>query len=133
MLRSAGAVPQNMSDEETITPQLRGVLDETKDYIDSPDFAMVFRTACNRVFELLLQNLGTSFGAAAGTDDLLHGARRADRSLLLAKLLPLVAQQAQVALHSSPNNFVDMINEGRELRALSVLIYTAWGEELVLS
>lgn len=133
MLRSAGAVPQNMSDEETITPQLRGVLDETKDYIDSPDFAMVFRTACNRVFELLLQNLGTSFGAAGGTDDLLHGARRADRSLLLAKLLPLVAQQAQVALHSSPNNFVDMINEGRELRALSVLIYTAWGEELVLS
>ena len=56
--------------------------------------------------------------------------RRTDKPLLLAKVLPLVSQQAQVALNATPNDYVTAIVECRELRALSVLMYTAWDEGL---
>lgn len=124
MLREAGALAANEDEQEALTPQLRTLLDETKDYIDSPDFAQVFQSSCEHVFSLFLQKLGTGFGAP-GTDP-----QRADKTLLLAKVLPLVSQQAKVALTSTPNNYVDAIVEGRDLRALSVLIYAAWDDEL---
>ena len=124
MLREAGALAANEDEQEALTPQLRTLLDETKDYIDSPDFAQVFQSSCEHVFSLFLQKLGTGF-EAPGTDP-----QRADKTLLLAKVLPLVSQQAKVALTSTPNNYVDAIVEGRDLRALSVLIYAAWDDEL---
>ena len=55
---------------------------------------------------------------------------RHERPQLLAKLLPLVAQQAQAACTNTPNDYVETITECKELRALSVLVYTAWDEEL---
>ncbi|WFD27376.1 peroxin [Malassezia nana] len=124
MLREAGALAPDDDDSDAITPQLRALLDETKDYIDSPDFAQVFRSSCKHVFAVFLQKL--SVGFAVPTPD----PRRVEKPLLLAKILPLVSQQAKVALTSTPNDYVDAIVEGRDLRALSVLIYTAWDDEL---
>lgn len=124
MLREAGALAADDDEQEALTPQLRDLLDETKDYIDSPDFAQVFQSSCEHVFTLFLQKLGPGFGAPATEP------RRADKPLLLAKVLPLVSQQAKVALTSTPNDYVDAIVEGRDLRALSVLIYAAWDDEL---
>lgn len=124
MLREAGALAADDDEREALTTQLRDLLDETKDYIDSPDFAQVFQSSCEHVFALFLQKLRGSFGAPA-TDP-----QRADKPLLLAKVLPLVSQQAKVALTSTPNDYVDVIVDGRDLRALSVLIYAAWDDEL---
>ncbi|WFD20096.1 peroxin [Malassezia caprae] len=124
MLREAGALAADDDEQEALTPQLRDLLDETKDYIDSPDFAQVFQSSCEQVFALFLQKLGPGFGAPS-TDP-----RRPDKPLLLAKVLPFVSQQAKVALTSTPNDYVDAIVEGRDLRALSVLIYSAWDDEL---
>ncbi|KAL4402025.1 peroxisomal membrane protein [Malassezia pachydermatis] len=124
MLQQAGALSDDTGPFEAITPQLRALLDETKDYIDSPDFAFVFRASCDRVFKRFVRSLAPSFGVRD------KGPKRAEKSLLLAKVLPLVSQQAQVALTSSPNNYVESIVEGHELRALSVLIYAAWDDEL---
>ena len=139
MLASAGAVAPGVSPDEALTPQLRVLLDETKDFIDSPDFARVFAVSCDRVFELLMHHLAPSFGVQAVPDDLLHSAAdarhraralAAEKPLELARLLPLVALQAQVAFNTSPNEYVETITESRELRAFSVLTYTAWGSEL---
>lgn len=124
MLRDTGAVDDDMSMSEAVTPSLRALLDETKDYIDSPDFAQVFTAACDSVFELFVRNLGPAFGVRGDAPV------RQDKSLLLAKVLPLVSQQAQVALNSSPNTYLEAIIEDRQLRGLSVLIYSAWDDEL---
>lgn len=124
MLREAGALMPDDEDGDAITPQLRALLDETKDYIDSPDFAQVFRSSCKHVFALFLQKLSAGFAAPVPDP------RRAEKPLLLAKILPLISQQAKVALTSTPNDYVDAIVEGRDLRAFSVLIYTAWDDEL---
>lgn len=121
MLQDAGALePENPA----MTPSLRVLLDETKDYIDSPDFASVFAASCHHVFSLFLHHIASSYGVRASE------VRRTDKPLLLAKVLPLVSQQAQVALNATPNDYVTAIVEGRELRALSVLMYTAWDEGL---
>lgn len=121
MLQDAGALePENPA----MTPSLRMLLDETKDYIDSPDFASVFAASCHHVFSLFLHHIASSYGVRASE------VRRTDKPLLLAKVLPLVSQQAQVALNATPNDYVTAIVEGRELRALSVLMYTAWDEGL---
>ncbi|WFC96087.1 peroxin [Malassezia brasiliensis] len=139
MLANAGAILPNTPSDEVLTPQLRSLLDETKDYIDSPDFARVFRVSCDRVFDLLMQHLAPSFGVQSTPDDLLHGtadARHrarvlaAEKPLELARVLPLVALQAQVAFNTSPNEYVEAITESRELRAFSVLMYTAWGSDV---
>ena len=130
MLRAAGALAEG----EGISMRLRYLLDETKDYIDSPDFARVFDTCIQRVLTLLLQRMAPAFGRPGTTEqpaNLLHGGVGAvDRPQLLAKLLPLVAQQAQAACTNTPNDYVETITECKELRALSVLVYTAWDEEL---
>lgn len=121
MLQDAGALePENPA----MTPSLRMLLDETKDYIDSPDFASVFAASSHHVFSLFLHHIASSYGVRASE------VRRTDKPLLLAKVLPLVSQQAQVALNATPNDYVTAIVEGRELRALSVLMYTAWDEGL---
>ena len=121
MLQDAGALE---SENPAMTPSLRALLDETKDYIDSPDFASVFAASCHQVFSLFLHHIASSYGVRASE------VRRTDKPLLLAKVLPLVSQQAQVALNATPNDYVTAIVEGRELRALSVLMYTAWDEGL---
>ncbi|WFD43904.1 peroxin [Malassezia psittaci] len=139
MLIDAGAASSSAPASEIVTPQLRTLLDETKDYIDSPDFQRVFRVSCDRVFGLLTQNLGPSFGAQSLPQDLLHGTpdtmqltsvSQADKPLELARILPLIVLQAQVAFNTSPNEYVESITESRELRALSVLTYTAWSNEI---
>lgn len=93
MLRQSGAVDS----AEGVTPQLRQLLDETNDYIDSPDFARVIDSSLNRVFEHFYEALAPSFSNGA-----------VETLLLFAKVLPLVAQQAQVVCHSSPNEYVDV-------------------------
>ena len=123
MLRDAGALDPAASLDEAVTPALRALLDETKDYIDSPDFAHVVSSACEQVFSLFLSHMATSFGVRV------NEARRIDKPLLLAKVLPLVSQQAQVALNATPNDYVDAVVDCRDLRALSVLMYAAWDDE----
>ncbi|WFD35274.1 peroxin [Malassezia cuniculi] len=115
MLHQSGALYAS----ESVSPQLRQLLDETNDYIDSPDFARVLGASLNRVFEQFHTALAPSFVSST-----------VETPLLLAKALPLIAQQAQVACHSSPNEYVDSITESPELRALSVLIYSSWDDEL---
>ncbi|PKI84069.1 peroxin [Malassezia vespertilionis] len=141
MLVQAGALSNGMQHTEAITPQLRRLLDETKDYIDSPDFARVFQTSCDNVFDLFLRSLLPSFGVQSMFDvapdatDHAHARTRAmaaEKPLLLAKLLPLVAQQAQVALNTSPNAYVEAITDTKEIRAFSVLIYAAWEDDMHL-
>lgn len=126
MLQDAGALESDDPADEAITPSLRVLLDETKDYIDSQDFISVFAASCEQVFSLFLNNMASSYGVRA------NEVRRTDSPLLLAKVLPLVSQQAQVALNATPNDYVTAIVEGRELRALSVLMYTAWDEGMGL-
>lgn len=124
MLRDAGALDASEQPDEVITPALRALLDETKDYIDSPDFARVFGSACEQVFSLFLNHMANSYCVRA------NEARRVEKPLLLAKVLPLVSQQAQIALNSTPNTYVDAIVECRDLRAMSVLMYAAWDDSV---
>lgn len=126
MLLDAGALDSDNHADEAITPSLRVLLDETKDYIDSQDFSSVFAASCEQVFSLFLNNMASSYGVRA------NEVRRTDKPLLLAKVLPLVSQQAQVALNATPNDYVTTIVECRELRALCVLMYTAWDEGMGL-
>ena len=116
MLRTSGAIDQ----PESVSGTLRQLLDETNDYIDSPDFATVLDASLDRVFDMFYSALAPSFGTPG----------IAETPLLLAKALPLIAQQAQAACYSSPNEYANAIAELRELRAMSVLIYSSWDDEL---
>ncbi|WFD31775.1 peroxin [Malassezia sp. CBS 17886] len=136
MMRQAGALSSGVPGAAAVPPQLREMLDETKDYVDSPDFARTFDAACDEVFAQFLKGMAPAFGVHSFPDDMLvDPAARSlafsmERPLLLAKLLPLVSQQAQVAMTATPNAYVEAITECKELRAFTVLIYTAWDDEV---
>ncbi|GAA5902772.1 hypothetical protein JCM8208_007060 [Rhodotorula glutinis] len=126
---------------DPITPSLRSLLNETNDALDSPDGALVRALSLDRLFALVVERLEPAFsaqGAGAGgasADD--RGARFEDvteKQARLASLLPLVTRlsSADGGVLSSgvnSNEFVEALEEVRELREFSAVLYGSWDRD----
>jgi peroxin-3 len=112
VLIAAGAVPANtpISALEADV-QLRNLLDETKDFIDSRDFRSVLRLCLDRVFGIFEETMKPSFGIE-DTEDVRFQELSEDgeigRRVRLAALFPAVAKQSQLAIHGAPNEYVEV-------------------------
>lgn len=130
------------------------LLDETRDVLESRDAAKVLRKCINAAFDTMAEALRAPFGlepsqhdSAALLDETapqqhrirelrtaeeeaeVHANALGGKRLKLAAILPLLARQSGLALEGVPNEMLDAVCAVKELKALSAVIYSAWGGE----
>jgi len=122
-----------------VDPVLRNLLDETRDFIDSEDFATVLNSTLTTTFarfNLALQPtfnpflLSESHNSRATIEEI-EDEEDIDRAVPLASLLPLVARQVHLIINGVPNEYVESLAMVRELQAFSAIIYSSFSEQLV--
>ncbi|UZJ56026.1 hypothetical protein CBS101457_005346 [Exobasidium rhododendri] len=156
VLESAGAISHDPTIKSVadLSPTLVTLLDETKDILESKDFARVLRLSLNSVFTVFEETLRPTFGvepaqstaaktSATEVDQILLGGAglkqhstgrfqeltddgHAGVRVRLASLFPAVARQSSAAINSVPNEYVEALNDIKELKALSAIIYSSW-------
>ncbi|KAI7883048.1 Peroxin-3 [Lichtheimia hyalospora FSU 10163] len=135
-LLQAGFAEKYPENEATI--QLKKLLDETKDYIDSPDFTAVLGSCLDEVFAIFDHHaFAKALLPGAGPMDL-SGQRIQEinddqvaeitKKVTLANLLPAIGRQAHLAI--SGNEYLNAFAYIKELQAFSAMIYTQYGEEI---
>ncbi|CAG8436074.1 9354_t:CDS:10 [Diversispora eburnea] len=112
--------------EAFIDSELRKLLDETKDYLHSQDFATVLSSCLNSAFNLLCQDLYINFVDPQSNNNNEVIDEIFERNVILLKLLPIIAKRANVILHDIPNRFLDVIRDTQELQAFSAIIYSSF-------
>ncbi|CAO3687847.1 unnamed protein product [Rhizopus microsporus] len=122
--------------QETSTITLRKLLDETKDYIDSSDFHQVLNSCLNEVFAIfdhhafvksLLPDLEPTVPSIQEVSQE-QEAQSQEKSLTLAKLLPIISRQAHLVI--AGNEYLNAFAYIKELQAFSAVIYTQYDSEI---
>ncbi|KAG2235842.1 hypothetical protein INT48_003954 [Thamnidium elegans] len=134
-IRGAG-FDEEYPTEKTSTISLRQLLDETKDFIDSPDFSQVLSSCLDEVFAIfdhhafaktLLPNhepMGSSIKEISHAEAL---DLEQEKKVILANLLPTISRQAHLII--AGNEYLNAFAYIKELQAFSALIYTQYGDE----
>lgn len=122
-----------------VDPVLRNLLDETRDFIDSKDFATVLSSTLATTFARFNLSLQPTFNPfllspprstdsgieeIADEDDI-------DRAVPLATLLPLVNRQVHLIINGVPNEYVEGLSMVKELQAFSAIVYSSFSEDLI--
>lgn len=106
-----------------ISPQLRDLLNETQDFLDSPDFSIVLRSCLDKSFELLSSSLGHLFvnmpDVAAGRFE-----EVTEKQVRLAAILPALARASHSILQDTPNEYADALANNRELQEFSAVVFS---------
>ncbi|ORX48835.1 hypothetical protein DM01DRAFT_1326094 [Hesseltinella vesiculosa] len=133
-LRESGFSSQDIK-EATAGVSLRQLLDETKDYLDSPDFVSVLSCCLEEVYGIFNHNV---FGKAllAGPLDpsveriqeIKDDASAGDKKMTLANLLPSISRQSHLII--AGNEYLNGFAYIKELQAFSAMVYTQYGEEI---
>ncbi|KAI9491894.1 Peroxin-3 [Zychaea mexicana] len=114
------------------------LLDETKDYIDSPDFSAVLGSCLDEVFAIFdHQAFAKALLPAGATMDFneqkiqeINDDEPIDKvkKVTLANLLPAISRQAHLVI--AGNEYLNAFAYIKELQAYSAMIYTQYGEEI---
>ncbi|KAI9366566.1 Peroxin-3 [Pilaira anomala] len=127
-----------VDDEKTSSISLCKLLDETKDFIDSPDFNQVLTSCLNEVFSIfdqhafvstLLPNNDPMMGSSI--QEVTHAEAlklQEEKKVILANLLPTISRQAHLII--AGNEYLNAFAHMKELQAFSALIYTQYGDEM---
>ncbi|KAI9310943.1 Peroxin-3 [Dichotomocladium elegans] len=116
------------------TRGLRKLLDEAKDYIDSPDFSSVLTSCLDEVFAIFdhqafAKTLGPMEFSGAWIQEVEKDDKQeAPKKVTLANLLPSISRQAHLVI--AGNEYLNAFAYIKELQALSAMIYTNYGDEL---
>lgn len=135
--------------------QLKLLLDETRDYLDTPDFPKILTASLNQSFSILLALLRPSFFPCSDPASTLSSTTSLPSSssssfstttatsttpvssitelddeqslkMPLAAALPAVSRLVNSALSADPNFFVEGLSSLPEMKAFSASIYTGW-------
>ncbi|SCV72447.1 BQ2448_3984 [Microbotryum intermedium] len=126
---TAGGIPTISA---TISPELRRLLSETHDCLDSSDGQLVRQRLLDAMFTHLVLGLEAPFQSPVASIG--QGSRFEDvteRSTILAKLLPVLAQHSHTVLSGMSNEYVEAMEDVRELREFSAIIYSSFDRENV--
>ncbi|SGY69340.1 BQ5605_C004g03000 [Microbotryum silenes-dioicae] len=126
---TAGGIPTISA---TINPELRRLLSETQDCLDSSDGQLVRQRLLDAMFTRLVLGLEAPFQSPVASMG--QGSRFEDvteRSTILAKLLPVLAQHSHNVLSGMSNEYVEAMEDVRELREFSAIIYASFDRENV--
>ncbi|CAO3704105.1 unnamed protein product [Rhizopus stolonifer] len=122
---------------ETSTITLRKLLDETKDYIDSPDFQRVLDNCLDEVFATfnqntfghsLLPNLEAGVSCIKEVSSAEAQIIEQGKSVTLAKILPIMSSQAHLIF--AGNEYLNGFTYTKELEVFCAMIYTQYDQEL---
>lgn len=125
-----GALPS----QDLIRTGLRLLLDETKDFIESPDFELVRSRVMGAMVEYMLLDLKERLFAQAeglptpqtSSPRLLEVSRPDVPTLPLAKLLPILAKVAESVFRSNSNPYLCELAECREMQAFMAIVYASF-------
>ncbi|KAJ9083845.1 peroxin [Entomophthora muscae] len=135
VLRACGALGIDVSSEqESINEGLRMLLNETKDFIECPDFSLVRSKAMDAMLEFMLVDLKDKLCPSSdGSDSLASSPRIIEMPLSedipsqpLAKLLPVLAQLSYPVLRSNSNPYLRELAQCKEMQAFSAIIYSSF-------
>ncbi|KAK9767828.1 peroxin [Basidiobolus ranarum] len=124
----------NGSEEPHIEPDLRMLLDESKDFLDSPDFIVVRQSCLDEAFSFLNYNMRGAFLSKGGnvrTTAKLYELNSpedpaTDSSISLAALLPVISKQVHNIINGVPNEYVEILCSVKELQSYSAIIYSTF-------
>lgn len=141
---------------QSLSNTLPALLDETRDLVESNDFWRVLKLGLRESFEIFEHNLRPSFGLEASqpkaplpppaeasitelppstepplppkiNGDHSNGdVQEEGKSIRLASLFPVIARQSSAAINGFPNEYLDALNNVKELRAFCAVIYSSW-------
>ncbi|GAA5950079.1 hypothetical protein JCM3765_004187 [Sporobolomyces pararoseus] len=138
--------PSESSSSDSLIPRpLRSLLNETSDFLLSPDGSLVLTLTLDRLFSLSISKLEPAFSTpiSASTSCLGDGARGArfedvtEKQTKLASLLPVLTRlsaaglegQAGVLRGGHGNEFVEAIDDIRELREFVAIVYASYDRD----
>ncbi|TPX37283.1 hypothetical protein SeMB42_g06962 [Synchytrium endobioticum] len=145
-----GAPPSTVNSYDlryVVDAELKRLLDETRDFLESPDFNLVLGASLDDAFNTLAIQLRSQFfppqipnpsdkSKLTEVDDAtllkqLEGESysksvQESKVLPLAGVLPSVSRQAHLIINGSPNVYIQVLTRQPALRAFSAIIYTAF-------
>lgn len=124
-LKNSGLVTFE-DDSASVGPELRQLLDETLDFIESPDFAVVLRSCLNRTFARLAQSLAHLFADASIPSSTTRFSEVTESKVRLAAILPALGRATHSVLMEMPNEYADAIAQNRELQEFSAVVYSSF-------
>ncbi|KAK4175977.1 putative PEX3 peroxisomal biogenesis factor 3 [Triangularia setosa] len=136
VLRESGILdddsPSPTSDEGSVTPtsvQLRRLLDETADLIDSPTFSNVLTQILDAGFDTLKGQLAKDVvGVTTITEDM---SGFTSRAVLLPKILSVLTRQAHDIGNGMPNRYLQAMEQVRDLEGFAAVVYSSnWQAEI---
>ncbi|KZV61048.1 hypothetical protein PENSPDRAFT_593343 [Peniophora sp. CONT] len=104
-------------------PAFTQLLEETRDVLASPDFALVLERGLDAATDVLVEGLRSHVFAPAAED----GAT-GEPTVRVAGMLPGLARWSALALNGLPNPLVDSLASLHEVSALSAIVYSDFGD-----
>ncbi|GAA5932405.1 Pex3p [Sporobolomyces koalae] len=143
---SAPSASSSASSDSLITPTLRSLLNETSDFLLSPDGSLVLTLLLDRLFALSVSKLEPAFSTpipSSTTEETGQGARGArfedvtEKQTRLASLLPVLTRltaagpegQAGILRSGHGNEYVEGIDDIRELREFVAIVYASYDRD----
>ncbi|KAM0788638.1 hypothetical protein ACM66B_006108 [Microbotryomycetes sp. NB124-2] len=129
-LREGGLPEECLRDP--VPAELRRLLNETVDCLEAADCVLVRKLCLDRLFSQLVLGVEPPFRPRASDDG--RGSRFEDvteRTARLASLLPAVARQSHLVLNGMPNEFVEALEDVRELNEFSAILYSSFDRDNV--
>ncbi|KAJ3118465.1 peroxin [Nowakowskiella sp. JEL0407] len=125
-----GGVQTESMDEKT-KADLKKLLDETRDFLDSPDFTRVVSSCLEKSFETAFSQINPNFVAMVGASSSAEvGSTETSDAVAqvktVAEIIPMVSRIAHLVINGLPNELVEKLKNHAELKAFSVIVYTGW-------
>ncbi|KAI8919403.1 Peroxin-3 [Powellomyces hirtus] len=145
VLRAGGC----SDDGFVIDPELKELLNETRDFLESSDFQKVLTSCFDEAFDLLFKQIRPTFfvegeyklpksvvsevtdseSATAGSSTIVPepaGPAPRGKALPLAGIIPVVSRLVHNVVNGVPNIFLEILSAQPDLKAFSVVMYTGW-------
>lgn len=134
MLRDSGILDATKLPEEegSMKPQVRRLLDETSDLIESPAFHHVLTHLLDAGFGVLVeQKLAQTAFELPPPEDATAEPLQATRAVLLPRILSVLTRQAHTIGAGMPNEYLTAMEQVKDLDAFSAVVYSAnWESEI---
>ncbi|KAI9328638.1 Peroxin-3 [Obelidium mucronatum] len=114
-----------------VTPDasLFSCLNETRDFLESPDFSPVFRKCLDTsfgIFETQIRTVFPSQNSTLSNSKISEIPEGGPSKVKLAVSLPTVSRFTNEVLEPSENGLLQILDTVPEVKAISALIYTEW-------